>query len=41
MAGEIVKVDGVWNLTAETAKRIGIKPKDLLDHFATDYLKPY
>ncbi len=41
MAGEIVKVDGVWNLTAETAKRLGIKPKDLLNHFATDYLKPY
>jgi len=41
MAGEIVKVDGVWNLTAETAKRLGIKPDKLLNHFAKDYLKPY
>ena len=41
MAGEIVKVDGVWNLTEETAKRLGIKPSKLLEYFTEKHLKPF
>ena len=41
MAGELVKVDGVWNLTADTAKRLDIKPSKLLEYFAEKHLKPF
>ena len=41
MAGDIVKVNGVWNLDAKTAQRLGFTPAQLLTHFTKEYLIPH
>lgn len=41
MAGELVKVDGVWNLDAKTAQRLGMQPNELKKYFVKEYVIPY